>query len=299
MANQMVQGESVSDRTAKKIKKHLGQYKGSEAVLKRYKSLIENSRNGKNGKESLAESSGGRLIVVFTALNYTVNWDDTDCLDKRISESAIRSIDILERVIAQCPENIDDYVNVFETIGGVYRNREYAENVLPLLDTSISIISGWKNLDSEDMETRLRVLSRSIHSCIGVIAKLNKHGISEKLDDNVFLMYPSREYLIQLYLNRELTALGSSFTDETERIVLSLFDKIDDRIKEFITENYSKKQNVEIHPPHVGKHIRMSRKIAMLLGKQRLDLVELHETLDIEGLDGLHYILNLVETNEC
>jgi|GEM_PF-2804324 len=298
MANQTVQGKPVQDRTAKKVEGHLAKYNRSEALLNRYKSLIENSRKGKNGKEPLAESSGGNIVIIFTSLNYTINWENTNVLDTNLSELGVRSLDILERVISECPENIDDYVNVFETIGTIYRNREYSENVIPLLETSISIISGWKNIEPEDMETKLRVLSRSVQSCIGMISKLNKHGISEKLDDNVFRMYPSRKYLIQLYLNRELTALGSSFSDETENLVLSLFSKIDDNIKDFITENYPKKQMFNTHPPHVGRHIRMSRKIALLIGKDRLDFGELYETLRIEGLDGLQCLVNLAESND-
>ena len=312
MANQIVQEKPVQSRTAKRVERHLGRYNGSDALLKRYKSLVENSRKGKNGSESLAEFNGGRLISAFTALNYTVNWDDVGTIDSRISELCISSLDILQKIIAQCPENIDDYANVFETIGGVYKKREYAQNVVPMLEISLSIMNGWKNLDSEEMETRFRVLTSSIKRCIGIIAKLNEHGISERLEDNVFAMYPDRADLIRLYLNRELTALGDSFNDETEQIVMALFNRLDDDIKDFISSKYAKvdrslerfsngndnSSTHKIDPAHVGRYIRMSRKLALLLGKNRLDLKESCEIFSVEGLEGLDVLVNLAENNQ-
>lgn len=310
MANQTVQGKPVQSRTAKKVETHLCRYNGSRALLERYKSLIENSKKGKNA-ESLAEFNGGRLISVFTALNYTVNWDDVGTLDRTVSELCIRSLDVLQRIIAQCPENIDDYSNVFETICSIYKKREYANNVVPMLEISLSIMNGWKNIDSEEMETRLRVLTRSIRSCIAIIAKLNEHGISERIEDNVFVMYPDRIDLIRLYLNRELSALGDSFSEETEQIIMALFSRLDDNIKEFIDSKYAKVDRTlerfhkgkgndsqyKIDPAHVGRHIRLSRKLALLLGKNRLDLKESCEIFSAEGLEGLHELVNIVENN--
>lgn len=312
MANQRVnQGKQ---NKVSKTEKYLAKYKGSEALFERYKSLVENSKKGKNGGPSLAEFNGERLIGAFTALNYTVNWDDTNTLNSDISELSLRSLDILERVIADCPENIDDYINVFESICTVYKKREYAENVIPLVEISLSIMNGWKNFESEEMESRLRVLSRSINSCIRMISKLNRHGISERLDDNVFHMYPARKTLVQLYLNRELTALGDSFDDETEKLVMSLFSRIDDDITSFIDAKYAKVDTslerfsngangngngslYKIDPAHVGRHIRMSRKIALFLGKKRIDLKESHELLSADGLESLHELISIVENN--
>ncbi len=308
MTAQKARGTSDNGSRAGRVGVLLNKYKGSEQLLERYKSLIENSAKGNHGRESLAYFSGERLIATFASLNYTVNWNNINVLNPQISELAARSLDALERIISGCRENIDDYVGIFETIGNLYRNRQYSENIIPMVDTALSIINGWKNIDSDELRDRLRVLNRSITSCIGMISKLNKHGISERLDDNVFRLYPARKELIQLYLNRELTAMGDSFTEETEIPVMSLFSKIDDEIKRFIENNFPV---VEIgvdryrnggngnnlfkrDPAHIRKHIEMSRKVALYLGKNRIDVGEAIEIFGVEGLDGLRFTVNLI-----
>ncbi len=285
----------MSRTTFKRKIRELEARKGSERIIERYKLLVERHSKKEEMRE-IAEDKGALLIAVFDErLNPTLNRATPDEFHPALAEGAVRSMDILEKFMVSFPGDgniADDYVSAVEAIGGITHSRNYRENIVPILKTSLGIIERFSLDDADALSAKLYVLASSVDNAASMISTLEKYRIFEKEDGAVRIHSP-REELIGIYLNRGLTALGESGDYETADRILGLLEKTDGKIVEAIERGRG------FHSANslvVLNMIKESEKMARLIGEGKVKIGgNIEKTEQDRGGKKLAPVINLAD----
>lgn len=239
--------------------KILGGYKGTEKLIKKYKTLIERQEDGI--RKGIVIDKSPRIIGVFVdKVNPALHGKESEnVFDSRAAVNAAYALKLFGRLVEKFPDNsiADDYVNMISAMGNITSHRYtkiaedslgeeirlQPESIISIIESTFGIIETWELNGSENTMAKLQMLEWSVNRASRTVLLLDGNDITDIDENSVRRLHSTRNELVFDYLNRGLTALGESGNLENLNIIKNLFEKLDYELED-IVESHQGNENV-------------------------------------------------------
>lgn len=269
--------------------KDLGEYKGAEKVVGKYKHLIERFPDALRKGLAIDKSPG--VVQVFEQIINSGIVDNPSKFefDPKVADEAARALEILGKLIEEHPSDCvgEAYLRTIEALGYFsLPTTVRKESVISVVDNSIELMEKWELGNMENVLAKLRMLEWSVNCASRFVS--NSNGIIDIDGNDVQRLHPTYVETIANYLERGLLALGDEGKVENSKIIREMFDKLDGRVKELIKirddvdSSYIRGLNSRVSEFIAEDDSRILEVNVCLIKKEMYELEELMNSVEIE-----------------